>query len=361
MPSKRKRKSQVPPRSHHPSQSSIDIPVAIKIQVKALQEKRCWLCNQKAHKRFRPLEICHVYPQAISKFMGHHKSGRTQLDNIHGIRNLIALCSICHLAFDQEQWTFLPKDIAAWVQEAKVKPEGGSVLEHNAEQDMEFRRWRLQIDPDSEAAQDRHYISAFTDRPIQRWQGEPGALILRNIAILETPLTPETDVELKEALDIYDELRKIWTHSSNPCLKDRCRICSYESKADGDGGDKEEEEEEEDREDGEDEGEEDGEDEGDEEDGGDKGDRENERNEGGQSGSKARKTTHQDQLGRTPSTNRSRYNMARNTTQKENKPNRQKKSALYDKSVPYSHREGYTFADCTANDLMRMWQSNRRN
>ncbi|KAI9772873.1 MAG: hypothetical protein M1840_008755 [Geoglossum simile] len=103
MPSKQKRTSGVSPRSHHPSQSSIDVPTVVKAQVKASQDNRCWLCDQKAYKRFRPLQICHIFPQAISKrfkFVKHHKSSRTQLDNIHNVRNLVALCSICHLAFD---------------------------------------------------------------------------------------------------------------------------------------------------------------------------------------------------------------------------------------------------------------------
>src|SRR3954469_15100648 len=67
MPAKRKKKTRVPLRSHHPSQSSIDVPAAVKALVKATQDKRCWLCNRKAHKRHRPLEICHIFPQAMSK------------------------------------------------------------------------------------------------------------------------------------------------------------------------------------------------------------------------------------------------------------------------------------------------------
>ena len=35
---------------------------------------------------------------------------------------------------------------------------------------------------------------------------------------------------------------------------------------------------------------------------------------------------------------------------------RQKKSSLYDTSVPYSHRKGYTWAGTTANELMAIWQ-----
>src|SRR2546430_16124980 len=67
-PSKRKRKScRLPLRSHHPSQSSVDVPLTVKNAVKASQGERCWLCSQKAHKKNRPLEIAHTLQQAMSK------------------------------------------------------------------------------------------------------------------------------------------------------------------------------------------------------------------------------------------------------------------------------------------------------
>jgi hypothetical protein len=298
----------------------------------------------------------------------HHKASRTQIDNVHSVRNLVALCSICHLAFDREEWTFLPKDMATWVQDAKAEPRRDSILKYNAQQNIECQRWRLQNDPDSKASQDRYYVSAFTDRPIKIWQGEPGVLVLRNTAILETPLTLGVDMELEKALDTYDELRKIWMRFNTPCLKDQCRICSYEGDNDearGDEGDEGDEKGEGD--DGDERGEGIREDGGE---GGDEGDERDEGDEGGQPSSKTRKTT----------TNRSRRDtthshsntlITQNATRKENETKRRKKptqnetktkkkSALYDKSVPYSHREGYTFANCTANDLMEMWQAYRK-
>lgn len=66
MASKRKR-GEVPRSLHHPSQSSIDVPLPITEDVKKLQDNRCWLCNCKAHKWVRPLEICHIYPQALGR------------------------------------------------------------------------------------------------------------------------------------------------------------------------------------------------------------------------------------------------------------------------------------------------------
>ncbi len=40
----------------------------------------------------------------------------------------------------------------------------------------------------------------------------------------------------------------------------------------------------------------------------------------------------------------------------EYKESRHKKSSLYDTSVPYSHRKGYTWAGTTANELIAIWQ-----
>lgn len=100
------------------SQSSADVPAADKSAVKSSQNDRCWLCERKAQKTRRRLENCHIYPQAISKriqFNTHHKQGRLQMSNIHSISNLIALCSVCHYAFDSEEWTFLPECMSAWV------------------------------------------------------------------------------------------------------------------------------------------------------------------------------------------------------------------------------------------------------
>lgn len=41
---------------------------------------------------------------------------------------------------------------------------------------------------------------------------------------------------------------------------------------------------------------------------------------------------------------------------KRNKSSHHKKSPLGDESVPYGHREGYTWATTTANELMARWQ-----
>lgn len=276
----------------------------------------------------------------------HHKFGHTQLENIHDTANLVALCKICHFAFDNKEWTFLPTDITTWLQEAKAEIDGDFILRCNARRDVEFRRWRLIDDPDSETSQDEFYKSAFTDEPIKRWLGEPGVTILGNAAISGTPLLPGTDKELRNALNAYTELSGIWCDYNRPCSKGDCRICK------------------------------DGDDEDDEDDEGDNGQSDQKRKrmsrQGQQDGpskpppkshqtgqSSTRKLRSGNRSIRTTTPGRSKVSMPRHITRKRNKSSQRKTSALYDKSVPYSHREGYTFANCTANDMMRMWQMYR--
>ena len=79
------------------------------------------------------------------------------------------------------------------------------ILRCNAQRDVEFRRWRLIDDPDSEASRDGSYASAFTDEPIKRWLGEPGVAILGNAAISGTPTFPGMDEELRNALNTVVE------------------------------------------------------------------------------------------------------------------------------------------------------------
>lgn len=146
------------------------------------------------------------------------KSGRTQLDNIHNIANLVALCSICHFAFDSKEWTFLPKDMATWVQDAKAKPERDFVQESNSRRTIEFRRWRLKNDPDSKASCDDHFKSTVTNEPFKIQPGEGGVVILGNGGIDAIP-TNKTDKDLTKAIEEYEELKKIWMRYDNPCSK----------------------------------------------------------------------------------------------------------------------------------------------
>jgi hypothetical protein len=342
-----------------------------------------------------------AYHVLILQFVMHHKFGRTQLDNIHDTANLMALCKICHFAFDNKEWTFLPADITTWLQEAKAEVERRAEVEReaeideeaevereaeideetevdgeaeidedfiprrNAQRDVEFRRWRLIYDPDSEASRDESYTSAFGE-PIKRWLGESGVAILGSAAISETPTFPGMDEELKNALNTYRELLGIWCNYSRPCSKGDCRICKDGDDEDDEGDDEDDEDDESDEND-----------ENDEDDEGDNGQSDQKRKrmsrQGRQDGpskpppkshqtgqSSTRKLRSGNRSIRTTTPGRSKVSMPRHITRKRNRSSQRKTSTLYDKSVPYSHREGYTFAKCTANDLMSMWQAYRK-
>jgi len=422
--SKRKRKSRrYEPLSHHPSQSSVDVPLAVKIQVKASQDKRCWLCNQKAHKTIRPLQIAHIFPQAISKrrihFERHHKSGRIQVDNIHNIANLVALCSICHFAFDKEEWAFLPKDMAAWVQDAEAPHERDFVLELNSQRNIKFQRWRLVVDPDSEAERDNHFKSAFTNEPIKEWSGEVGLVILANANILGTA-PDKTNKDLHKAIDDYHKLLKIWLDYENPCSKQECVICSFKRKdskfeekgedeeegedkevgegkgenededevededdddededEDDDDEDEDEDDDDEDEDEDDDDEDEDEDDEDEDEDDDDEDEDEDDEDEDDttkkrgrcyrKSTSRSRRISPREALRAAQSaltaTTHKHLNEPQPVTKNEPRPvtknrnkSKHKKSALYDESVPYSYREGYTWRNTTSNELMAIWQ-----
>lgn len=100
------------------SQSSTNVPATIRKELKLSQNNRCWLCDRKALKSRRTLEIAYVLSKVIKKrrlFEHHHKCGRLQLSNIRNAVNLIALCSVCHFALDAKKWTFLPNDMTTWL------------------------------------------------------------------------------------------------------------------------------------------------------------------------------------------------------------------------------------------------------
>ena len=121
----------------------------------------------------------HVYPQAMKKrpyFIAHHIDGRLQMSNIHSTVNLIALCSVCHYAFDAEEWTFLPVGMSEWIQAANAEPEKNFIPIWNAQRNIQYRPWRLMVD--TQASNDWDFNLASTNNPLKTWTGELGALIL---------------------------------------------------------------------------------------------------------------------------------------------------------------------------------------
>lgn len=350
-------------KSHFSSQTSNDVPATVKNQVKLLQEKRCWLCNQKAHKRNRPLQIAHVLAQAGGKrplFVQHHKSGRTQLSNIHDKANLIALCEVCRTAFDQKEWTFLPQEMSTWLRDAKADPKEDYIQHWNGRRDIQFRRWRLLPDPDSVAFKDEHFKSAFTNYPVKKWAGEVGAVILTNINLCGMT-AEELDEDLVKALEEYDELREMWISYKSPCSEKECSICNPKPNR----AEEEEEEEVEEME-----VEEEEESDSCDDDGGHDEKRRliPPRNQlrGGQIPSRAfpkphgyrlRKVGYGSHLFRAMRRDRTKVSMPHHIIRKSSRSKRPKKSVLYDESVPYSHRRGYTWANTTSNELMARWQN----
>ena len=94
-------------------------------------------------------------------FEENHQMGRIQISNIHDSSNLLALCSICHFAFDAKQWTFLPDDLRKWVDMLKSDPESDHIRNWNSNRDVTFRRWRLVGAADWESSKDDAYVSYF--------------------------------------------------------------------------------------------------------------------------------------------------------------------------------------------------------
>ncbi|KAK0510879.1 hypothetical protein JMJ35_006431 [Cladonia borealis] len=367
MPPKRKR-VKVPKSCHHPSQSSIDVPSRLKEEIKGLQDNRCWLCDCKAHKTLRPLQICHIYPQAISQrfsFEEAHKLGRIQLHNIHDRGNLLALCSICHWAFDCNHWTFIPEDTEHWRQRIELRPQ--IIQEYNSQRNIVYRRLLLVPDPYSEAFRDTYYKSAFTDKPTKVWPGEPGVVIMRPV-----PAYPQTPTaELRKTLGEFAALKELWLEYKGLCPEEKCPICQNSNEDDDENeGHGKEDDEEDDEEDGEeDDGEDDEED--DEEDDGDDSEDDNNKDEDGDndlsSSGKTGKRSFKSQLdsaGQQPilqDFDTKKPIQANKRRKKPRNPDRDwMTSAPYDKSIPYSHRYGYTWAGSTSNELMQLWQAYRK-
>ncbi|MCJ1271521.1 hypothetical protein MMC22_011423 [Lobaria immixta] len=337
------------------SQASTSVPKFGKQQVKTSQQERCWLCNQENHETNRPLQIAHVLGQAQTKrplFVEHHKSGGIQISNIHDVANLMALCSICHDAFDTDEWTFLPEEMSIWLRDAEADPKEDYIKRWNSRRDLKFHRWRLRSNPESKAFRDHQYQSAFTKYPVKEWKGEVGAVILANNR-LGTLSTRNIDKDLAKAVEEWGQLRTMWVSCEIPCSKEECTICSPEPKP---------------AEDKLDEGKGNGK-EGEESDGGDNDGRYwgQLRGRGGQAPSRAfpkrhgyrtrpRKLGYGRHLFRAMRLDRTKVSMPRRITRRRSRSKRPEKSALYDESVPYSHREGYTWADHTSNELMARWQ-----
>ena len=280
--------------------------------------------------------------------MKHHELGRTQLYNIHDRDNLVALCSICHFALDSNEWTFIPEDTKNWIQRIEATPR--IIQEYNSQRNIVFRRLLLIPDPDSKAFQDNYYKSAFTDSPTKIWSGEPGVVV---ISPLPAP-PPEPTAELQETFNDFRALQMLWLTYKSPCSEEKCPICQSNNEGEDSKGDGEEDSEEDSKEDSEEDSKEDSKED-------EEGDKDFGRSWKRRKGIFKRQTGSTGQQPPLQDFDTKKLSQAKKYHQKPKNTERDwMTSAPYDKSIPYSHRYGYTWAGSTSNDLMRMWQAYRK-
>lgn len=281
------------------------------------------------------------------------------MSNIDNTANLIALCSVCHYAFDLEEWIFLPDDMSAWIQAANAEPEKKFIPIWNSQRDVRFRPWRLAVDLHSQASQDKDFNSAFTNNPLKTWSGEVGAVILSRSYLYSIDVeNPSTG--LVGALEEYRKLHSLWMSYIGSCSDRECPVCKGngdKSYRDGDRSDEDGRGNDNDNAKSSDDQEEDQ-------------NRENKENKGGgyleddegDDGNMGCEEYEEDEVYEEDEEYEEDDEHEEDGGYKEDDVvegrggKHQEKSSLYDTSVPYSYRKGYTWAGTTANELMAMWQ-----
>ena len=154
---------------------------------------------------------------------------------------------------------------------------------------------------------------------------------------------PNPTAELKETLHDFRVLQELWQEYKSPCLVEKCPICQSSSE-DNNGSEED--------------GEEDDEEDSKEDEEGDK---------GFSSSRKSRKGISKrqpDSTGQQPPLQDFDTKKLFQANKHRKKPKNTERdwmtSAPYDKSIPYSHRYGYTWAGTTSNELMKLWQVYRK-
>ena len=95
--------------------------------------------------------------------------------------------------------------MSAWIKAANDEPQKEFITVWNNQQDIQFRPWRLLVDPNSQASRDKDFKSAFTNNPLKTCTGEVGALILSHSHLFAVPVeNPSTG--LVKALEDYRKL-----------------------------------------------------------------------------------------------------------------------------------------------------------
>ena len=125
--------------------------------------------------------------------------------------------------------------MSAWIKAANDEPQKEFIPMWNNQQDIQFRPWRLLVDPNSQASRDEDFKSAFTNNPLKTWTGEVGALILSHSHLFAVPVeNPSTG--LVKALEDYRKLIYLWTSYKGSCSDRECPVCKGDrDRSDGEG------------------------------------------------------------------------------------------------------------------------------
>ncbi len=146
------------------------------------------------------------------------------MSNIHSTVNLIALCSVCHYAFDAEEWTFLSVGMSEWIQAANAEPEKNFIPIWNAQRNIQYRPWRLMVD--TQASNDKNFNLASTNNPLKTWTGELGALIL-SLDHLHSIKFRNPSTGLAEAIQEFRKLCALWVSYESPYSNREGFLCRH--------------------------------------------------------------------------------------------------------------------------------------
>jgi hypothetical protein len=89
--------------------------------------------------------------------MQDHENGHILLFNIHDKANLVALCSFCHFAFDNDEWMIIPEETTTWRQRIEATPQ--TVEEYRSQKNILYQQLLLDPHARSTASEDTHYAS----------------------------------------------------------------------------------------------------------------------------------------------------------------------------------------------------------
>lgn len=135
----------------------------------------------------------------------------------------MALCSVCHWAYDAGEWVFVPNDMAEWKVEVVARPR--IIFEYNEKKDIVYRRVLLIADPDTAAFYDEAYQSAFSTHATMGWSGEVGVVMLRPLPDNPYNASPE----VKRSWNDFKAIRDLWGDYEDQCRNESCDLCHMDN------------------------------------------------------------------------------------------------------------------------------------